>query len=231
MDTRRFASGLLRAALVGILWVQGAPAIADVLVLRSSGGAEQRYPIGRYGDDAAFTLASGETLVVLSRGSRSTLRGPGTYEVRRLPQGSPRRVIGSPARLPFQAPPDFRHLDVRRTGRVCLASGRPIVLWRPQNATWPEITISSPDEEPRTFRWPSGAATLTLPSNISWKPGAAYSLMHGGSASPIRLFVRALPDGDLTPEQAARVLVDAGCAGQVDTLIVAAQNRVSETPR
>ena len=60
-----------------------APALADALVVRSTGSAAQTYPVGRrLPATARVELRAGDTVVLVGEGPTRTLRGPGSHPVR-----------------------------------------------------------------------------------------------------------------------------------------------------
>lgn len=230
--SRRLAAGLLTVFIGGEVSV----AAADVLVLRSSGPSQRRYPAGqRLPDNTSFALRPGDVVIVLVSGGTRTLRGPVTTTAfgparsagatvgPRRNTGAVRGVDGVAVGTPLRAG-DVWHWDVTRSGRACIPTGTRPTLWRPATAAT-QLTITPPNGTAQTIAWPEGQHVLPWPAAVALSDGASYQLSWTGEPTPRRITVQlvAPPSGD---EALAMALHQQDCQSQLDVFI--AQRTVRE---
>ena len=180
-----------------------APALADVLVVRSSGASAESYPAGRrLPDRATVTLAANDSVTVLGPAGTRVLRGPGTFPVSGPSRLSPlaqeisnrsRRRDRIGAVRGAGTTRGLWQVDVTRSGTFCVARGRPM-LWRPDAAQPAMLTIDS-----ATTEWPAGNAAIRWPESVPFASGAEYSLQLSTRSEPasIRLITLQSPPPDL----------------------------------
>jgi len=211
-----------RIGAAALLALAAGPAVANVLVVRST--AAQYRPGRSLGDNEAFTLRQGETLVILSARGTRAFQGPGTF---RSTQPGVQVAANSGARLgvvrsagidPNQPPPSIWQIDVSSSGTVCLPSASNATLWRPDSSGEARLSIRGPGGS-QQVSWPAGAATLAWPSSLPLANDARYDLTQAGTAVPTQVTVKLVGPVSTDFQQMADTLIRNGCQQQLDLLV------------
>lgn len=229
---------LPRIAIAAVLAVSASAAVANVLVVRSSGPSAKAYPAGRsLAPTAQVTLRAGDTLVVLDGRGTRTLRGPGTFAAGAAAQVGPRSALavnnggrvgrigatrGTPTAM---RSPSIWHVDVAQSATVCVADPRNVVLWRSNATRTVNLAIAPAGNasSARTVAWTAGQTTLAWPTDLSVANDAEYRLTVEGVAVPTRLKFRVLPNAPAGIDAQAQAFIQNGCQAQLDVLIETVQ--------
>ncbi|MGQ0659993.1 hypothetical protein [Sphingosinicella sp.] len=200
--------------------------MANVLVVRSAGPSAQSYRPGRsLGDNEAFTLRAGDTVVVLSSRGTRAFQGPGTF---RSTQAGTQVASNSGARIgavrsagldPNMPQPSIWQIDVSAGGTVCLTSATGATLWRPDHSGATRLSIRGPSGASQQATWPAGAATLAWPSAMPIANNASYELTQAGTAVPTRVQVKLIGPVSTEYQAMADTLIRNGCQQQLDLLV------------
>jgi hypothetical protein len=218
--------------LAAVALASGSAALADVLVVRSTGPSAKSYPPGkRLAETARIRLQARDLVVVLNGNGTRNLTGPGTFTVGAPPSartaqnnasGDRRARIGAvrgPGEQEVRAP-SIWHVDVAKSSNVCVAPAQPITLWRldPTRPVALNITRVS-DGATRKVNWAAGSSTVTWPAALSVTDGAEYRLSWAGAAAPTTLRVRALSQKPSGLEDLASSLIANQCDAQLELFI------------
>ncbi len=215
-----------RLGAAAFLALAASPAIANVLVVRASGPSQAQYRPGRsLGDNEAFTLRAGDTVVILSSRGTRAFQGPGTF---RPSQAGTQVASNSGARIgavrsagldPNTPQPSIWQIDVSSGGTVCLTSAAGATLWRPDPGSATRLSISGPGGASQQATWPAGAATLAWPSGLPIANDAEYRLTQAGTAVPTNVRVKLVGQVSTDFQAIADTLIRNGCQQQLDLLV------------
>jgi hypothetical protein len=215
-----------RIGAAALLAIAASPAVANVLVVRSAGPSQGQYRPGRsLGDNEAFTLRQGDTVVILSpRGTRA-FQGPGTF---RPSQAGTAMASNTGARIgavrsagldPNTPQPSIWQIDVNTGGTVCLPSASSATLWRLDHSGAMRLSIRGPGGASQQVSWPAGAATLAWPRALPIANDADYQLTQAGTAVPTQVRVKLVGPVSTEYQQMADTLIRNGCQEQLDLLV------------
>lgn len=225
--SRAFVRPLVAAALLA----GSGAALADILVVRSSGPSAKSFPPGkRLPENARISLKPSDQLVVLDGRGTRIIRGPGTFSagapaVGRVaaaaPEAGRRARIGAVRGVETGElrPPSLWHVDVARSSNVCVADPSRLTLWRADPSGAVDLDIGSPGGATRRLSWQPGSSTLAWPSDLPVADGAEYRLSWRGAAAPTALRFRAVPARPAGLEDLAETLIRNRCEAQLDLLI------------
>jgi hypothetical protein len=247
-QNRKMAKALCASvAMIGAITV-ASPALAQSLVVRSTGPSASQYPAGKkIAASGTITLKRGDRVTVLDKGRTRVLTGPGTFSLNRQTTASqtstrvasfvatgPRRrsrtgaVRGgnSELRAAPQNPtlatrsPNLWFVDVSRGGTHCIAKPEQVLLWRPDVRSDQTMTLSAAVGGMADIKWRRGSQVRRWPTdNISMQNGGAYSLQAGGEAKPVNVTVKLLPNMPEGLDATAEALLANGCEQQLDLLV------------
>jgi hypothetical protein len=219
-------------ALAFILASTASAALADILVVRSTGPSARAFPPGKSLPEAgSITLKPNDMLVVLDGRGTRTLRGPGTFapgaaQVAARPVqtaiAGPRRARIGAVRGTANAaarPATLWHVDVSKSSNICLADPSNVTLWRADSSQPVTLTIAQKRGASQQVTWPAGANTLSWPSGLRVADGADYSLSWAGAAAPTLIRFKTLSSSPAGLEQMASSLIMNQCNAQLDHLI------------
>jgi hypothetical protein len=217
---------LVLISIAGACFAIAASASAKTLVVRSAGPSAKAYPPGKaLPDTAKISLQAGDSVTVLSPGSKRTLRGPGTFpagsaSAEGLSMAAARRTrFGAMRTGDLTLNPSPWNLDVTQSGTICVASSGGLKMWRPNSEEAAKLSISGDSAPATTIDWPAGKSTIEWPASVKIANGSEYKLaMAGGAAGETVRFavMPAIPE-DIT--EAAQVLIQNGCQNQLDVLV------------
>lgn len=224
--SRFVARPLIAAAL---LLTAGA-ALADILVVRSTGPSARSFPPGkRLPESARISLKASDQLVVLDGRGTRIIRGPGNFTAgapagrvasaaptvqRRARIGAVRGVETGELR-----PPSIWHVDVARSSNFCVADPSKVTLWRADTANALTLNIGGPGGRAKQLSWQPGSSTLAWPSDLPVADGAEYRLSWSGGTVPTALRFRTMPAKPAGLEDMAQTLIRNQCDAQLDLFI------------
>src|SRR4029078_459800 len=116
-----------------------APALANVVVVKSLGPPAKAHPPGKLlPESAKISLQRGDVLTVLGPASAQTLRGPGSFDAKQVALASP---AGQSGRFGALGAAEVAHnpsvwdIDASQGGKVCVSDASKVQLWRPDSET------------------------------------------------------------------------------------------------
>lgn len=218
-----------------------APALADALVVRSTGSATQTYPVGRrLPATARVELREGDTVVLVGEGPTRTLRGPGSHPVRATTTTAPNRaatlgrflsasgatisrtgaVRGAGDSAPASAP-NLWLLNVAASGRFCVADLGHVTMWRPDMTRDSAITVTRADngDASATLAFVAGQNYRLWPSEaMPITEGMTYRIAAPGAAQTHDVDFVAIGTPPTDAEAIAALLAEKGCMNQLAQL-------------
>lgn len=218
--TLRASIGAAAAAMLA------APLLATPLVVRSLGPSAKAYPPGRaVGENSPLVLKAGDVVTVLAPSGARTLRGPGTFKVAgggTAPAFNPRARFGA-MRGPESPPaPGLFDVDVSRSGNVCLADSKQVLLWRPSSLADATLELVPAAGAGQQLPWAAGSLMQRWPQQLPIADGAEYSVKFADEAQARRLKFKTLAAVGDDPTALAAALIENGCDAQLELLIKAA---------
>lgn len=202
-------------------------AAADILVMRASGPAAQRFRPGTLLPDARpIRLGATDVLELLSDTGTWTWTGPGDFpaatrtvrtsagiaapDLRRTRVGAVRSVGGATMR------PNVWMIDLAAPGAVCVLSGNAPLLWRMTAETAATTTITGADGSIGTVEWSAGQAAAPWPASVPVVDGAGYRLTGHGEA--VDIMIKVLASSPSSLPAAGMALIEHDCQSQIDVL-------------
>ena len=244
---RSAGTGLARLAgtmlaLAATAW-SGA-AIAQAMVVRSTGPSAAKYPVGKkFAAGDRVTLVSGDQLVLLDKGKTRTIARAGTHNVsasvdtsqtltstmtRMISREGAMRSRGGFTRGPDETgdvpvrAPNLWLIDVREGGNFCVADPARLLFWRPDMAGDALLRVEAGDD-------PAKAETLAFVDGQSYRRwpvdtmplrfGESFRLSGARPGKPVSISFQpfeAIPD---TPDKIAEALLAKGCTAQLARLV------------
>lgn len=214
-------------------------AMADAIVVRTSGPSAATYPVGhRLPSTARVVLRAGDRVVLVGDGGTRTLSGPGNFPVRATTRPGQGRsstlgrylssTDGSISRTgavrgadgPL-TPPNIWLVDVARGGTWCTSNAANLQLWRADTAAAGDYVIENVADPAQratigfivdqAFRsWP----TETMPIAA----GATYRISGPGLATPTLISVSTVAVPSEDAGVVATSLAEQGCTTQLSLL-------------
>jgi hypothetical protein len=242
MSNSRRASVALAALALSV----PTAALADVLIVRSTGPSAATYPVRtRLPDNSRIVLSAGDRVVLVGPAGTRTLIGPGRFQAAPilrtvvgrqrtaaryaavLAQGGTRQSAGAIRRDNPNVPAPPRHpgqglwsFPLGLTGTVCTPDPTLMFLTRP--ASGPPITV-------RIARasQPNARQDIALPANSIDALWTAYPISDGSdfiintlpASAPSRVRFVLLPASPASPVELAELLAERGCTEQLDRLV------------
>jgi hypothetical protein len=202
-------------------------AMADILVMRASGPAAQRYRPGTLLPDVRpIRLGSSDVLELLSDTGTWTWTGPGDFpaatrtvrtsagiaapDLRRTRVGAVRSVGGATMR------PNVWMVDLAEPGAVCVLSDHAPLLWRTTSEAAATTTITGPGGNVAAVEWSAGQAAAPWPASIPVVDGAGYRIT--GAGASIDIVVKQVSSPPSSLPAAGMALIERGCQSQIDVL-------------
>lgn len=242
--------GIAKALLCSVAAIaamaMASPALAQSLVVRSTGPSAAQYPAGKkIAASGKITLKRGDRITVLDKGKTRVLTGPGTFSLSRTTSASktssrvasfvatgPRRrartgaVRGAPSEGDANAEnlaarsPNLWYVDVSRGGNHCLVKPESVLLWRPDIVSDDIMKLSASASGQAQIAWRRGSTLRRWPSDkVSVKNGATYALASGQASKPVNVTVKLLPQEPADLDATAEALLANGCTNQLDLLV------------
>jgi len=200
--------------------------VANVVVVKSLGPSAKAYPPGKMlPESAKISLQGGDVVTVIGPSSAQTLRGPGNFDAKQIALASAagqRGRFGALRASEIAHNPSIWDIDVNAGGKVCVAEGSKVQLWRADSEGPVTVHIRNADGKSQELSWAAGAALAPWPAALPIKTGTQYSVDWPDGADPSKLDVVtvASPPADLVG--AAQVLLENGCQKQLDLLVESA---------
>ena len=225
--SKAFARPLLAAALLAT----AGTALADILVVRSTGPSAKSFPPGkRLPESARISLKASDQLVVLDGRGTRIIRGPGTFSagapaVGRVASAAPtvqrRARIGAVRGVETGElrPPSIWHVDVARSSNICVADASKVTLWRADTTGALILNIGGRGGRTERLSWQPGSSTLAWPADLPVADGAEYRLSWSGGTVPTALRFRTIPARPAGLEDMAQTLIRNQCDAQLDLFI------------
>ncbi|MEO9601430.1 hypothetical protein [Parasphingorhabdus sp.] len=240
----RTLSRFAKAALGTLLLIgAGGAAIAQNMVVRSTGPSASSYPAGKkMANDAKISLRAQDQVTILTKSGTRVLKGPGTFSLaqgssstssasRRLSRfitnrGSSRartgavRAAGSVA-VTTPNNPNLWFLDMTKGGKFCVANPNGLVVWRPDYTGSATASIVEPTNGNVTeIAWRKGNPLKAWPKAVlPVTDGASYRLLGSNISQSVEVNFVVLKNQPTDLDDAASMLIENGCTGQLDLLV------------
>jgi hypothetical protein len=221
----------LRALFAAALLATGSAALADILVVRSTGPSAKSFPPGkRIAEGSRVVLKANDSLDLLDGRGTRTLRGPGTFVAgaasgrtasnvpvtqRRARIGAVRSVGGGELR-----PPSIWHVDVSKSSTYCVADVNKVTLWRSDSTGPATLSIMrASGGPPAKLNWEAGSTTVAWPSSLAITDNSEFRLSTAGASAPTTIRFRILREPERGLENMASFLLTNQCSAQLDMFI------------
>lgn len=212
-------------------------AMAEILILRSSGPIAQRLRAGAMLPEVRpIRLGANDTLDLLSDTGTWSWRGPGDFpnamgvartasaivapDRRRTRVGAVRSVGGEPT-----ARPNIWMVDVAEPGAVCVMDTGAPLLWRRDTEAAITLVLAGPGGASAEVHWAAGEAIASWPTGVPVVEGASYRLTGQGTTATVSIVVRTLDAAPASAPAAGMALIERGCEAQVDLLAAQMEQR------
>ncbi|WP_417613727.1 hypothetical protein [Parasphingorhabdus sp.] len=240
----KFASRFAKAALgFALLIGVGGTAMAQNMVIRSTGPSASSYPAGKkMANDAKISLKAQDRVTILTKSGTRVLKGPGTYS---LAQGSGATSTASTRLSSFinnrgssrartgavrgaasdvvvtPNNPNLWFLDVTKGGKFCVANPKGLVVWRPDYTGSATASIVEPSNGNVTeIAWRKGNPLKAWPKDVlPVTNGASYRLLGSSAEQAVDVSFVILPNEPADLDETAEVLINNGCTSQLDLLV------------
>ncbi len=228
-------------------------AIAQNMVVRSTGPSAKSYPAGKkLASNAKITLKKLDQVTILGKGGTRVIKGPGTFSVNRSAtrkstsstrlssfinnRGSSRartgavRSAGVTASEAAPRNPNLWYLDVTKGGKFCVSDANALVLWRPDYTGSATASIVEPTNGAVTeVAWRKGNPLKSWPKAAApLTNGASYRLIGSNVEKSVEINFVMLNEAPKDLDEAATVLIANGCQSQLDLLVETLDDGSSE---
>jgi hypothetical protein len=242
--TGKITSRFVKAALgTFLLFGVGGVAMAQNMVVRSTGPSASSYPAGKkMGNDAKITLKAQDKVTILTKSGTRVLKGPGTYSLApgggsastasgRLSsfinnRGSSRARTGAvrgntSAAVVTPNNPNLWFLDVTKGGKFCVSDPNGLVVWRPDYTGSATASIVEPaNGNVIEIAWRKGNPLKAWPKDVlPVTDGASYRLLGSSVPQSVEVNFVVLESEPVDLDDTAAVLIANGCTGQLDLLV------------
>ena len=236
--------GFAKAAL-GTILLFGASgiALAQNMVVRSTGPSASSYPAGKkMANDAKISLKAQDKVTILTKSGTRVLKGPGTFSLAqgaasassattrlssfisnrgssRARTGAVRAAVSVAVETPSN--PNLWFLDVTKGGKFCVADPNALVVWRPDYTGSATASIVTPaDGNVTEIAWRKGSALKAWPKDVlPVVNGANYRLLGSSVPQSVEVNFVILQNQPANLDDAASMLIENGCTGQLDLLV------------
>lgn len=198
-------------------------ALASVVVVKSRGPSAKTYPPGKtLTSTTKLTLQNGDVVTILGPGSVRTLRGPGSFDTTQVgleEASSQRGRFGAMRTGGVAHSPSIWDIDVTQSGKVCIADAKKLQLWRPNSDAAESAEIRTADGVAQKLTWVSGKALAAWPATVTVADGGRYEI--AWPDRPDRSKLEVVTVGAVSKDRVslAKVLIDKGCANQLEMLV------------
>ncbi|MEH6702644.1 hypothetical protein [Parasphingorhabdus sp.] len=226
-----------------LLFGVGSVAMAQNMVMRSTGPSASSYPAGKkMANDAKISLKAQDQVTILTKAGTRVLKGPGTFSLaqgggsastasRRLSsfisnRGSSRARTGAvraAGAVAVETPhnPNLWFLDVTKGGKFCVADADALIVWRPDYTGSATASIVEPkDGNVTEIAWRKGSALKAWPKEVlPVTDGASFRLLGSNVPQSVEVNFVVLKNEPTDLDDAASMLIENGCSGQLDLLV------------
>lgn len=238
---RAMAAGVAAFASLAI----GGAAMAQAVVIRSTGPSAAQYPQGKkLPASASVTLRAGDRVTVLDKSGTRVLSGPGTFSMNgtvdrtdssgamatMIAMGGARMrtrtgaVRGDVTGAALQTGPDsVWYIDVSKGGTYCVADPAKLVLWRPNRVEAASGKLTDAAGTVAPVEWKRGNALKLWPgATLPVVDGKSYTFSDpvGPSVTITTKLMGTVPEDSM---DVAAKLAEMGCTQQLDVLANAAE--------
>ncbi|MEH6788992.1 hypothetical protein [Parasphingorhabdus sp.] len=226
-----------------LLFGAGHAAMAQNMVVRSTGPSASSYPAGKkMANDAKISLKAQDQVTILTPSGTRVLKGPGNYSLAqgggsassasgrlssfinnrgssRARTGAVRSAVSAAVETPSN--PNLWFLDVTKGGKFCVADPDALVVWRPDYTGSATASIVEPKNGNVTeIAWRKGSALKAWPKDVlPVVDGANYRLLGSSVQQSVEVNFIVLGSEPADLDDAAAMLIENGCDGQLDLLV------------
>jgi hypothetical protein len=217
-------------------------ALAQSMVVRSTGPSAAKYPVGKkLAANEKITLIAGDRVVLLSKDTTRTLAKPGTYNASGTTaatstlsstmaamisrEGALRRRGGATRGEPVVAAaraPNLWYVDARTGGTFCVLDPARLVLWRAdakleQSA---RVVPQGGSSTPTLLTYKANNTLKLWPTaSLPVQTGATYQVTGAGQDKPVTIRFELFDTVPATSDEIAAKLLARGCMAQLDRLV------------
>lgn len=239
--TKRVGKAVFAALLLAGI---GGTALAQNMVVRSTGPSASSYPAGKkLANNTRVTLKNLDRVTVLEKSGTRVLKGPGSFTIgqrsgtqsttsRRLAgfisnRGASRARTGA-VRGTGTAPvvnepknPNLWYLDVTKGGNFCVSNPNRLVLWRPDYTGSATASILEPKSGVVTnVEWRKGGPLKAWPRDQApVTDGSSYRVLSSSNSQAVEINFVLLPSIPENLDEAAALLIEKGCEAQLDLMV------------
>lgn len=227
--------------LTGSALAVATPALADALVVRSTGPSAATYRVGqRLPTTARVVLRGGDRVVLVGEGGTRTLTGPGSFPVRApniANQGNRatlERYISTGGGTISRTgavrgatgddrprAPNLWVVDISQGGTFCVTDPATLTLWRGDMSVDTLLTLESVDTPPAnaSLAFVAGQNFRAWPEiAMPYAEGRRYRISGPGLTVPTEVTFVTVGTPAADPGEVATMLADRGCLSQLAQL-------------
>lgn len=237
---------LIAVALAATAACVSTSALAQSMVVRSSGPSAAKYPVGKkLAANEKITLVAGDRVVLLDKGKTRTLAKPGVHNssasvaanqtlsstmANMISRDGALRRRGGATRGPGDVElasaeiraPNLWLIDARKGGNFCVADTAALLFWRPDinGDTSLRVEAEGAAGKAETIAFLDGQAYRRWPAaTLPLTTGSGYRLSGAGMDKPVSIRFQLLDALPETPDDIAAKLLERGCTAQLDRLV------------
>jgi len=231
-----WTSKTLAGFAAALALVSAGGALAETIVVKSSGPSARSYPPGKsIPDNSKVSLKTGDSVTILDGRGTRVLKGPGIFATtastaapstigallrntgtRQVRTGAVRGTGSEAVR-----PPNVWLIDSSKSGTVCVAGTETVSLWAPPHEEAASLTLtrlSDGKSIPIALR-PGQSVKAWPTADLPIASGSQFRISGDGMANPVTLRFAELGPNPQGLEGTAAALIKAGCTAQLDLLI------------
>ncbi len=239
-------SRLVATALAVTAACVSTSALAQVMVVRSTGPSAAKYPVGKkLATNEKITLVAGDRVVLLDKGKTRTLARPGTHNssasvaanqtlsttmTNMISRDGALRRRGGATRGPGDTEvasaevraPNLWLIDPRKGGNFCVADPGTLLFWRPEISGDASLRVEAVGDASKaeTIAFIDGQAYRRWPAaSLPLTAAGGYRVSGAGMDKPVSIKFQLLDAMPETPDAIAATLLERGCTAQLDRLV------------
>jgi hypothetical protein len=220
-------------------------ALAQAMVVRSTGPSAAKYPVGKkFTVNERITLVAGDQLVLMDKGKTRTIAKPGTHNVSASvaatqtltstvtrmisrdgtmrSRGGLTRSAGTSAVPADTRAPNLWLIDARVGGNFCVADPARLMFWRPDMTGDAALKLEADGAGAvqQTLAFVDGQAYRRWPADVMpLKLGQPYRISGVGASKPVTMTFHQIEIAADSPESIADALLAKGCSAQLERLV------------
>jgi hypothetical protein len=237
---------LMMAALAAAAACVSTSALAQSMVVRSTGPSAAKYPVGKkLAANEKITLVAGDRVVLLDKGKTRTLAKPGVHNssatvaatqtlsstmTNMISRDGALRRRGGATRGPGDTPlvtseiraPNLWLIDPRKGGNFCVTDPARLLVWRTDDMAAQSAKVAPQGRAgaAETLDYAPGSAYKLWPTKTQpITNGATYQVTGAGATTPVTIRFELLDSLPATPDEIAAKLLERGCTAQLDRLV------------